>query len=159
MKLISHRGNINGPNSNQENLPNYILNTLNLGYDCEIDVRYINYKLYLGHDNPDYIIELDFLLDNSDKIWIHCKNIEAIEYLIQFSELNIFWHQEDNYTLTSKSFIWCYPNMPITSNTKMPTQSKCIILMPEWNDFNFDKNGYGICSDYIIKIENTILLN
>ena len=42
MKLIAHRGNINGPNPEMENNPEYILNTLSLGYDCEIDVHLIN---------------------------------------------------------------------------------------------------------------------
>ena len=37
MKLIAHRGNINGP-CERENSPEYILETINLGYDCEIDV-------------------------------------------------------------------------------------------------------------------------
>jgi hypothetical protein len=144
MKLIAHRGNINGPNPEQENQPEYIKDTLNQGYDCEIDVRYINNQLYLGHDHPDYLISLDFLITNSDKFWIHCKNIDALDYLIQFNQLNIFWHQEDQYTLTSKGFIWAYPNMRTTS--------KCIILMPEWNNFVFDKTGYGICSDYCVKL-------
>ncbi len=153
MKLIAHRGNINGPNKERENSPEYILESLALGYDCEIDVRYINEQLFLGHDTTDYKIDLLFLLDNSDKLWIHCKNIEALGYLIDFSSLNIFWHQEDNYTLTSKGYIWCYPKMKITS--------KSIILMPEWNNFIYDDNGYGICSDYITSIRSlkTPILN
>ena len=38
MKLISHRGNILGRKKQLENNPNYIENTLKLGYDVEIDV-------------------------------------------------------------------------------------------------------------------------
>ena len=40
MKLNSHRGNLNGPNE-KENSPEYIIESLTLGYDCENDVRYI----------------------------------------------------------------------------------------------------------------------
>ena len=29
MKLIAHRGNINGPNIEEENKPNYLINTIN----------------------------------------------------------------------------------------------------------------------------------
>lgn len=148
MKFIAHRGNINGPDIN-ENKPEYILNTILQGYDCEIDVRYLENKLYLGHDNPDYQIEISFLLNNNNKLWIHCKNIEALEYLLNYKELNIFWHQEDNYTLTSKGFIWSYPKMKITN--------KCIILMPELNNYEIDKNAYGVCTDYILKIIETYM--
>lgn len=150
MKLIAHRGNINGPNPEFENRPEYILNTISLGYDCEIDVRYIKNEYYLGHDSPDYLINLDFLLDNSNKLWIHCKNFEAFDKLIQIQELNIFWHQDDEYTLTSHKYIWCYPNMK--------TSERSIILMPEWYNFEFEK-GYGICSDYIIKIKQLLNYN
>jgi hypothetical protein len=148
MILIAHRGNLNGPNKNLENHPDYILQTLNLGYECEIDVRYINEQLFLGHDNPDYKIEIDFLIKNSKKLWIHCKNIDALDYLLDFEDLNIFWHQEDEYTLTSKGYVWSYP--------KMKTITKSIILMPEWNNFEFSNLGYGICSDYIYKLEKLI---
>lgn len=149
MKLISHRGNLNGPNKEHENKPEYILNTIKFGFDCEIDVRYLNNELFLGHDEPDDKIELEFLIDNQDKLWIHCKNIDALDYLLNFPCLNIFWHQNDDYTLTSKGFVWCYP--------KMKTSKKGIILMPEWNNFYIPSACYGICSDYIHKLEEMFI--
>ena len=60
MKLIAHRGNLNGPNTKLENSPEYILNALNKIFDCEIDVRYINKKLFLGNDTSDYEIDIFF---------------------------------------------------------------------------------------------------
>jgi hypothetical protein len=63
MKLIAHRGNINGPNKEKENNPDYIFTALKLGYDAEIDIWYINNKWYLGHDNPVFEIKYNFLLD------------------------------------------------------------------------------------------------
>jgi hypothetical protein len=153
MKLIAHRGNINGINEDKENLPEYILEAINLKYDCEIDIRLIDTVLYLGHDTPNYQIDINFLLNNSMKLWIHCKNYEAFGYLIQYKELNIFWHQSDSYTLTSKGYIWCYPDqIP-------PNKTISIILMPEINNFNSLKHNmdcYGICSDYVKTIENTM---
>lgn len=38
MILISHRGNIDGPNVKMENDPRYIENTLGKGYNVEVDV-------------------------------------------------------------------------------------------------------------------------
>ena len=150
MKLISHRGNLFGPNPELENQPQYIKNVIQSGYDCEIDVRYIHGKYYLGHDFPQYIIDISFIIENKDKLWIHCKNFEAFDQLIQIKELNIFWHQNDEYTLTSHQYIWAYP--------KMTVSKRCIILMPEWNDFIFDEKGYGICSDYIDNISKMLSL-
>jgi len=56
MKLIAHRGNIDGPNSSQENRPEYIEAAIAKGYDVEIDIRYdtFNKILYLGHDESQY---------------------------------------------------------------------------------------------------------
>ena len=63
MIFISHRGNINGPNKLMENNPSYILSALNEGYECEIDVWKIKDKRFLGHDNPDYEVDKQFLLN------------------------------------------------------------------------------------------------
>jgi len=142
MILIAHRGNIHGPNKLNENKPDYILETIKLGYDCEIDVWKIDSNFFLGHDKPDYEIELHFLFINSSKLWIHCKNTQALDYLIQFKELNIFWHEEDHYTITSKGVLWAHPKSIMTVNT--------IIVMPEHknNQYDFTK-CLGICTDYI----------
>ena len=148
MRLIAHRGNIHGPNVEDENKPQYILNSISHGYDCEIDVRYIDDVLYLGHDEPSYRIELSFLIENCNKLWIHCKNIEALDYLIPYKCLNVFWHQEDNYTLTSHNYIWCYP--------KQPSTKRSIILMPEYDNFNIDKYAFGVCSDYVSRINENV---
>ena len=40
MRLIAHRGNLNGPNPLVENDPQRITYCIDEGYDVEIDVRY-----------------------------------------------------------------------------------------------------------------------
>lgn len=145
-KFISHRGNLIGPFPDLENRPEYIENAINSGFDCECDVWRIGDKWWLGHDEPQYRIELDFLLDNSEKLWIHTKNFEALDALVA-EGLNCFFHADDPYTLTSKGYIWAYPGSRINFNT--------ICVMPETvgpviytqNDKN---NALGICSDYIV---------
>src|SRR4029078_3756549 len=145
MIYIAHRGNINGPALKLENHPDYIINAINKNYDCEIDVWKINDKLYLGHDEPQYLIEIDFILKYVDKLWCHCKNFEALHHLIKFDNINCFWHHEDKYTLTSKGFIWAYPGEIVNDN--------CIIVMPEWDKFNINDNSYGVCSDFVEKLK------
>jgi hypothetical protein len=154
MKLIAHRGNFNGPNPLEENKPEYIERALSQGFHVEIDIRFNqnDNKLYLGHDDPQYFIDWFWLSKYKDFLWIHCKNIEA---LYEFSEgtsgFNYFWHQNDDYTLTSKNYIWTYPGKYCTP--------KSVMVMPE-NSIGREKfntlktyNCFGVCSDYVGEIE------
>jgi len=144
MKLIAHRGNINGPNKEKENNPDYIFTALKFGYDAEIDIWYINNKWYLGHDNPVFEIKYNFLLD--PKLWLHAKNGDAFYELLKNNTLNVFWHTNEDWILTSKKYIWTFPNKKLFKNS--------VCVLPE-NGFDNDLSiCYGICTDYIIKYQN-----
>ena len=82
MKLIAHRGNINGPNKEKENHPDHINDALKIGYDVEIDIWHVNCKWYLGHDEPKYEVT-DYSFLQKDGLWIHAKNGDAFYKLIQ----------------------------------------------------------------------------
>jgi hypothetical protein len=141
MKLISHRGNINSPLPESENNPEYINDAICLGYDVEIDVWMINEVLFLGHDKPQYKIDINWIDDRNHKLWVHCKNIEALEFFNRFkSDINYFWHEYDTATLTSKNYIWAYPG-------KQPIKNS-IAVMPEIHKEDINQ-CVGICSDYI----------
>lgn len=142
MILISHRGNLIVKNTERENSPDYIDEAINLGYDVEIDIWSISGQLFLGHDSPQYEITELWLNHRIDKLWVHCKNIEAVEYFNSIRKYNYFWHEEDTVTLTSKGFIWAYPG-------KQPIRNS-IAVMPEINNDTIDLCA-GICSDYILK--------
>jgi hypothetical protein len=145
MIYISHRGNINGKIEEYENHPKYIDNAIDLGYDVEIDVWMVEGVLLLGHDEPQYGITQQWLNERVNKLWIHCKNVEAVEWFYAIKSFNYFWHQEDTLTLTSKGYIWAYPG-------KQPI-SDSIAVMPEiHNDSLF--LCLGICSDVIEKYKN-----
>jgi hypothetical protein len=146
MILISHRGNINGRLESYENEPNYIDSAISKGYDVEIDIWVIEGIFYLGHDEPQYGITLDWLNKRKDRLWIHCKNVEAVEFFnLLFETYNYFWHQEDTVTLTSKGFIWAYPG-------KQPI-NRSIAVMPELFNDNISQ-CLGICSDRIFNFKN-----
>lgn len=147
MKLIAHRGLFTGPDGNIENRPDQINLAISEGYDCEIDLWFKDYKLYLGHDTPDYEISPNFLKNNKDRLWIHAKNLEALYWLTN-TTYNYFWHQSDDFVLTSHGYIWTYPDKPLTG--------KSIMLMPEWNtlDINISMlKCFGICSDYVSRFK------
>lgn len=147
MIFISHRGNINGKNISLENKPEYIDQALSKGFQVEIDVRLVKEKIFLGHDTPDYEIDLKWIYDRKEKLWIHAKNLHCLDFFSKqpMHEYKFFWHQEDTYTLTSNNIIWAYPGSKLTNRT--------IAVMPEL--VNYDKQQmsicYGICSDFILK--------
>jgi hypothetical protein len=145
MKIIAHRGNLAGPNYFTENTPSQINLCISRGYDVEIDVWYINGEFYLGHDNPLYKISFSYLLERKDKLWIHCKNQDAL-FQLNNTGFNYFWHQEDDVTLTSQEFIWAYPN-------KQNSCYRNLVVLDFSVDVDFDfysKSGvYGVCVDYI----------
>jgi len=144
MKLISHRGNIDGKTPEKENSVSYIQKALKAGYDVEIDVWYINEKWYLGHDEPQYKVKYDFL--TLDGLWLHAKNGDALYHLLQDRCCNVFYHTDEDWVLTSKKYIWTYPNKKLFTNS--------ICVLPELG-FNGNLSiCYGICSDYIIKYKN-----
>lgn len=143
MKLISHRGNLNGRMESWENEPTYIDLAISKGYDVEVDVWYKDNILWLGHDEPQYGVDFKWFRDRISKLWVHCKNIDAIEFFMANFEtfpLNFFWHENDTLTLTSLNYIWAFPN-------KQPIKNS-IAVMPEL--FNDDvSSAIGICSDVI----------
>jgi hypothetical protein len=148
MKLISHRGNINGPDLEKENRPDQIEYCIRQGYDVEIDLRITSdRRLYLGHDEPQYEITWWWLAKYQNNFWIHCKDLNTLTEMSSNTHgYNYFWHQMDSYTLTSKKNIWAYPGYPFSSHT--------VIVMPEWNENNDwcelkNADCFGICSDYI----------
>jgi|2_EtaG_2_1085320.scaffolds.fasta_scaffold136400_2 hypothetical protein len=141
MILISHRGNINGEKLLLENTPTYIDNALKRGYEVEIDVWYID-GFYLGHDGPQYKIELDWLLERQDKLWIHCKNFNALTQLIK-TNLKLFYHEKEDYTIISNKCIWAHNLNNIDDKCIIPLLSKEDVI--NWKP----KKVLGVCSDYI----------
>lgn len=146
MKIIAHRGNIDGSKLDKENAPLYVDIALISGFDAEVDIWLINDELYLGHDKPKYLINLDWLIQRSDKLWIHCKNTNAVVYFNEIDKnFNYFYHENDLMTLTSKSNMWVFPgNQPICGS---------IAVLPEINEDDISQ-CFGICTDYAKKYYN-----
>ncbi len=142
MKLIAHRGNLQGPQPEKENHPDHISSALSAQFEVEIDVWYFDDKWFLGHDEAQYEIKKSFL--NNDRFWCHAKNIEALHEMLK-EKIHCFWHQEDDITLTSKGYIWTYPGKKLTE--------KSICVLPEKNNEQ-PKKVLGICSDYIANYRN-----
>jgi|APGre2960657423_1045063.scaffolds.fasta_scaffold12420_4 glycerophosphoryl diester phosphodiesterase len=149
MKIISHRGNINGSRPNKENSPNYINEAIESGYNVEIDVWLQKDNLFLGHDFPEWQIDPQFLKSNHARLWIHCKNDDAFFYLRRFETLNVFYHAKEDFATTSKNIIIVNPYT--TTNHR-----RSILMMPELSQYTVDEilQFDGIISDNIKFYEN-----
>ena len=139
MILIAHRGNTEGPNPEYENSPAYIKYALSQGYDVEIDVWYMEGKWILGHDEPQYETDFNFLCLSN--LWVHCKHYASLQQMAKVGRgINFFYHTDEDYVLTSQNWIWAYPGMK--------GGEKTICVLPE--SLNLSVEGFeGVCSDYV----------
>ena len=147
MILISHRGNTTGPDPENENKIKYLMEAISSGYQVETDVWVKGGTFYLGHDMPQYVVDKDFLLRS--ELWCHAKNLDALCYLLKLGA-HCFWHQDDDFTLTSGGYIWTYANKELCS--------KSICVLPEVAHYS-NKDiliSSGICSDIVAVMEKTL---
>lgn len=144
MKIISHRGNLHGPISDQENNPKYIDLAIAAGFYVEIDVRVFDNDFYLGHDKPDYKIDYLWLLDRKEFLLCHCKNLSANNKFSNQNEINYFSHYNDPYVLISDGKIWVHDlSLELNENCIIPLIDKKSI-----DNYLFKDKIYGVCTDY-----------
>ena len=137
MILISHRGNINGPNPKMENDPRYIENTLGKGFNVEVDVWSNDSDFFLGHDKPEHQVSEMFLRHGS--VWCHAKDIKTFYKLIEIGA-HCFSHDQDEVALTTKGYLWS------TYGNQMTGKSICV--MPPRN-IELPQGIAGVCSDNV----------
>lgn len=141
MKLIAHRGNWRGRDKSLENSLNHILSAIEHNFDVEVDCWHKDGEFFLGHDGPEHEVEIEFLNVYKDRLWIHAK--DYITFCKLLSEgFHCFFHDQDEYTLTSDKIIWAYSGKFISSD--YPS----IAVMPELSEgYIVPEDIYGVCSD------------
>lgn len=148
MLLISHRGNVSGKIEHLENSIDYIKDAIKNGFHVETDVIFFNKSYYFGHckNSVREKVNLKFLKQNSDKLLIHCKDIQSL-FFIRNLNLNYFYHDNESYTISSNQWIISHSeNIPKKLEIK-----NTIVMLPE--KFGLSKKNLlkcsGICSDII----------
>jgi hypothetical protein len=141
---VCHRGLKNGPNKELENKEAEIVSRLEEGWDVEIDVWNIDGIWWLGHDKPESEL-IDKTILKHHRVWVHCKNLHALEECIRDSDVHCFTHDSDEATLTSKRYIWCYPGILLGKRS--------VCVMPERYIGCLDVNDVlrtegAVCSDF-----------
>ena len=129
--------------------PSIILTTsssLASATDVEIDIWFISDNFYLGHDGPQYKIDFEWVNNRKNRLWVHCKNIDAIVQIKKletnklYTDINFFFHDKDDLTLTSKNYLWVHPG-------KQPVNNSIAVLPELLGDDT--SVCIGICSDKI----------
>jgi hypothetical protein len=143
MIFISHRGNIEGVQPDRENSPEYIDEAIISGYEVEVDIRWKDGELFLGHDKPQYPTSLEWLLERKEYLWIHTKDYESLATLQDYA-LRYFWHEKDSFTLTSNGYIWSHD-----FQNKMTRHCIVPLLSLEEVEQYTQKHFYAVCSDYV----------
>lgn len=147
--IIAHRGNVQGKNVERENTLSFIDEAFELGYLCEVDLWKFDNDWFLSHDDP-YVsnvkpVNFSEIEKRKDGLIIHCKNDQALAWFTDHHEqYHYFWHENDDYTLTSFGCIWAYPDVSLSIKCQ-----SAITVMPENEGFDKDCSNFtGICTDY-----------
>lgn len=166
--LISHRGNLTGPNPARENSPAYIREALDAGFDVEIDVRYVeNHSLsilWLGHDEPQYPLEMSMLMNNKNKLWLHAKDAETQLFLLTMYGVHSFSHDGDPCALTSRGVLWAlpscvpYPGLPADRLVLIDPKLEVLedwVNLGGWTGSE-DGPSCAVCSDHVLTLQKRL---
>ena len=94
----------------------------------------------MGHDEPQYKIDHNWLNKRRDYLWIHCKNVEAAHECWAYHS---FCHTSDPFTYTTTGKIWLHDlSQTIDSDTIIPLISLEDISKP------ITGTPFAICTDY-----------
>lgn len=144
---ICHRGNVNGSVKELENNFGVLIQRSIQGHYVEVDVWYHENHLWLGHDKPEYKITLEWLAADKRRL-IHAKDGKTLEHLLQESgrkalDLHVFYHTDEDYVLTNKGLVICYPGKPLLQGS--------LCMMPERAQYSQQEllKSFAICSDTI----------
>lgn len=142
---ICHRGNINGSVKELENNFGVLIQRSIQGHQVEVDVWYHENHLWLGHDKPEYKITLEWLASDKKRL-IHAKDGKTLEYILQESgkralDLHVFYHTDEDYVITNKGLVICYPGKPLLEGS--------VCMMPEKASYTEEqlRKVFVICSD------------
>lgn len=147
MKYISHRGNLNGPNTARQNSPDYIDEAVAAGYEVEVDLRMVGVQFWLGHDYPQHLVNESWLAERRRKLLLHLKDVHVLNWFLKnpHADWHYFCHSRDPFTLTSQGHVWLHDlSLPATLNTIVPLISKPLV------QFYANRDVYAVCSDYVI---------
>ena len=137
--IISHLGNINGPEPERENTFSYIQAARKAGWHVCMRVIFRYGKFLLPHANGYDVIQPAFLA--RQHYWSCALSPETVDALCEINA-HCFLAAAEHPTLTSAQFVWTPPPHYLTP--------RAIALFPEAGPENWlsTSEPAGVCSDY-----------
>jgi hypothetical protein len=140
MIYISYYGNILGKQPDLENKPSYILDAMHKGFQVKIDVQWRDNSFYIGKQEQQYKVELNFFEANINQLWCEAINIETLiklqNYFPNISIINNIdepmWGYAEN---IHKNFICVLPEI-----SKDKYEIRDLKKLPHFK---------GVCSSYV----------
>ena len=155
MIIISHRALLDGKDEDRENSPWAIDDAIRRGFDVEIDIHVKNGIPYLGHDEPVYPISWSFINDIKDKLWIHCKTIEALDLMMDnIPYAAYFFHDKDDCVVV-KDYIWTYPRPLHLGSNSICVLPEVVFGIDNMVEKVYNSRCAGVCTDYPLKFKLT----
>ena len=96
-----------------------------------------------------YEVGLQWLLSRNQDLWVHCKNLQASQQLVN-RDIRYFCHTSDPYTIVSPKHLWVH-------DLDLALDTTCVIplmTMEDLDSFDFTNKIYGVCTDYPNHIRN-----
>lgn len=147
IEIISHRGNLIGPNPDLENKPTQI-ELASKFFIVEVDIRKIKNEYFLGHDFPQHCVSLEWLNKHKSRLFLHCKNNEAYS-CNKLTEFHRFVHENENTVVCSKGYIIKHPNFKPVENSYN--------MMPEISEYETIETvlkSKAVCTDFPLYLSN-----
>ena len=141
MEIISHRGNLTGPSPELENTVASVEMAANF-FKVEIDIRKLNGEYFLGHDEPERKVSLQWLNYYRDKLFLHCKNADAYE-CDRLQDFHRFMHENEDTVTCSRGNVLKHPNFkPLPNSYNMMPENS------EQETLQTVLKSSAVCTDY-----------
>ena len=143
MIWISNRGNLEGPNPEQENHPLSVDIAIRSGFDVKIDLWQNGYgDLFLGNSKPTFRIEKDWFLERGDRLWVQCSSREVLESSLDMG-MNSFMTKYKEDVFTGTGYRWVLPGNPPVSSNSIQVLPETIVGATEFDNALFA----GVCTN------------
>ena len=157
IQLISHRGNLSGPEPHRENTTAFIDEAINAGYWVEVDVWKNEDGLWLGHDGPNHLTSLQWLLDKKKDLIVHSKDIGTLSRMLE-SGMSTFYHSRESHAIIANlNLIWSHDISNFSKKSIIPLmEKKDIDSFSQLTEVIKNNSVFGICSDDVVLLSKII---
>ncbi len=151
MLIISHRGNLNGPEGSGDCDRDRVLLALRLGFDVEIDVRCHQRECWVGHDEPLYRLS-ELVVPISARIWFHAKDLESFRQVVSHGRM-AFAHAVDAFVpVVNTDAIWVHPNQNENVLFQETKVDDLVLLdvagYPRLDQGKLQRFPFAVCTDW-----------